>query len=275
MLKTLPPARNTVSIRLHHAFELNLASPTIENVQAWASPLRVRLQEMGEALQASWTVRTAVARCDRETWQGHPRPQRPLAHTYKEGRAKLEQVKQGHRDLDLDVTASVQLMWDAPTQRLYGLHFIEHPALIQAFYEQPEVVPAPYYDHDDSLPDGMTFESWGIRRQLWARLLPDGIPAHAGVSVTLVGDRQLYRYPAIDMIEEHWPTIEQRVRTLRNEVIMEEMALGLQAGGETLTFGRLVELLDLGLTDEPFRADVERRLRETLETSLRPEDLVE
>lgn len=263
-----------MSTKLHHAIELDLTRPTLAAIQAWAEPVRQQMQAAADEVYASWVVQHATYLFDQATLAGTPLQQNWVALAYKEGREKIKATQEGRRDTEMDVAAAVQLIVDSKSRQIHGLVFIENPSLLELFYSQPEVLRAPYYDNDDTLPEGMTRQGWAARRRLWDRLLPDGIPCHAGVSLCLVDDRHLYGFPDATDISQHLPSLKKRVQRMRPKGVGEEIYLALKAGGEVPGTDRWKDFLSDMVNRTPFSEWVQDNLQSQLEMNLTPAQLL-
>lgn len=261
-----------MSTRLHHAVELKLADHNLGTLETWAQRLRPKMVALAYSVQARWVIREAVKRYDRATLDGRLiSGENCLREAWREGREELKEAREGRRRPDLDVTASIQVMVDRDTQSLHALFFMENPEMIRFFMSQPEVSAAPYYDGDDTLPKGMTLRGWKVRKRLWDRLLPDGIPCHSGVNVTLVDDWHPYLMPGLTEAREYWPTLPERARALGGVQVSEELLLALRAGGESPDERRWMHLLCGEFDDRVFRAWIEERTQNELGDTLAPE----
>lgn len=269
----------TVSSHLSHAFFLHLSESRVGAVQAWAAPLRQQLLALGTQRRHRWLVGEALRRYDLARLGLDEPPaagQSWLGLAYAQARADLDSLYRDRRRCpDLDVGASVVLFEDEQQPGgLHGLYFIEMPALRQALREQPDVEWRPYQDQTDERPDGVSEAAWEERRQLWDRLIPQGIPAQAGVTVDLVNERTPLEMPDEDEVRDAWPTLDARIRRVRLDALFAEIEQLVRAAGEPRSARPWRQLLALASPDSAWVVWAEAWLRDHLDTQVTPADLV-
>lgn len=231
-----------MSIKLYHAFELHL-TPT-DTVEQWVTRARAILTPLADLTLRQWQVRAAIREHDLGAALGWHRPADGwLARVRREGMRELEEAHRGFRAPDVDVGVSVLLIRDPLHDQIHGLHFAENPAMRQALLAMPEVTAAPYQDQTDDIPEGMTEAQWEARRALWERLVPRGPVGDAGVTHELVPVPKALPEPTDADVLAFTLTLADRVARMLPEAIADEMALAVQAAGESWNLSRCRRLV--------------------------------
>lgn len=266
-----------MSTHLTHAFFLHLPDSRLVTVQAWAAPLRQRLLALGQEIRCQWLVEEAIRRHDLAhlglgDWPAAGQSWMQLAH--QDGQEKLRALRRQERCPELDIEVTVALFEDSLNPgHLHGLHFVELPALRRLLLDQPEVEPRPYQDQTDERPEGMSESEWQARRHLWERLIPQGIPSQAGVTVTLVDDRVPLLFPDEAQTQAAWPTLESRCKKVRVDAFFDEFYALLRASGEAPTERRWRDGLRWITPDSPWMSWITERVGEQLDAHLTPGEL--
>lgn len=269
-----------MSLKLYHAFKLNLKDANLATLNAWASPLRQALSNRAKEILLRWLIRDAIDHKDHDDLSERKNAENYLVDSYMRG---LDRIKEtlgypAKRDTELDTTASVQIYLDPEGGGLYGLYFIEHPELIKLFLADPAVVSTPYYDNTDR-PSDLTEADWKARAALWERLLPDsGIPNQGGVTVELAPGVPELAFPDEEEMRAYWPSLEQRLDALSRDAAVNEVLLAERAAGLPYHYRRAMHhALDLcrrGAEDRTFLDwIIETRVRPFIKADLAPSDL--
>jgi hypothetical protein len=228
-----------MSTKLYHAVELQVA-PTLAAVEAWASPLRAPMQATAERLLAREVVRRSIQVFDSRTVRSPGAP--PTSVLIETLQAVWAEQRESHyiRHPDVDMGAYCQVFFDAVTERVYGLFFIENSILAQQFLADPAVIRVPYWNNTDR-PESVSEADWDARADLWDRLVGRALGCMPGVRVDLVGSEQPAGFPSDEDVRVHQPTLAERARYLAKDLTLEDILLAMQAGGEALRPSRVMD----------------------------------
>lgn len=268
-----------MSTHLTNAFFLKLPDSRLATLQAWAAGLRPRLLELGLRLRRQWLVQEALRLHDLAALGLGERPetgQSWMQMAYREGRDKLSALQRRERCPELDLESTLALFEDGGQPgHLHGLYFIEIPELQRLLLSEPEVEAQPYQDQTDDRPGGLSEAEWDNRRRLWERLIPSGIPAQDGVTVTLVDDRVPLLIPDEAQIVAAWPTFQSRCGRVRLDAFFAEFYAALRAGGEAPDPRRWRDGLALVGPESPWMAWVSERLQGCLDPHVSAKTLLQ
>jgi len=227
-----------MSTKLYHAFSLAI-EPTLDAIEAWATPLRQRLRLLAETQLNRWTIQRAVMLYDAATLAGDV-PKACMAQALRDLWAGQREAEH-QRQADVDMGVSVMLY--THLGQVHGLWFIENPVLRHAFLADPAVTATPYQNASDERY-GCDEATWAAREALWDRLLGHrGVPALAGVNVTLTLNDHLGQLPTEAMVAAHQPSLQDRAHHHGKNQALEEAFLAIQAGGEPLTMRRVMRVM--------------------------------
>lgn len=92
-------------------------------------------------------------------------------------------VLRGIRDHEVDTQFQITVFPDG--DRFLGIAFTERHKWFKAWLQQPCVSEFGFWDATDDTPDGVTYEDFVKRREVWDRVLGNGIPAMNGFTIDI------------------------------------------------------------------------------------------
>lgn len=182
----------------------------------------------------------------------------------------LRDLAKGTRNPEIDWQCDVVFLPHG--KETYGVVITEQSEWFDLWLARSGAKEFAYWDHTDSLPNGVTGEEWEHRRDVWTSILaPSWSPGALGVTVQCgvrSGAVPPKMRPGTKSIEADLPSSEQRVERIVEDRILKEVVAALEKGDpqwEEKGFFPLMEALNSEVADrrrKEIRSGIRGALRE-------------
>ena len=238
---------------------IKFASGDFHEVFTRLQEFRDRLVPQTEIMVGSYLASRLTRMVDDTAAQGLPLGENFLSKAVNEFRDSLDEIKKtGRRNPGVDTEFKVSILpYDG---QLYGIMFTEQPEWRKLFLAEPWVSEFSYGDASDDTPEGVSYEDYRKRGDLWNAVMPTGAPVNHGVEADLTYN---FYWPEWEWIEPHLTaqTLDDRLKEVgQNRVSFAKMK-DISGGDDSKYMGSFWEARRWLKTDEgtsAVHAEIER-----------------